>query len=85
MENKNKKVDNNNLKNVEKNKINQILKDINYWLEELDDKIDYFVADENWKEEDEENELTKEDFVFVIKNKIEELKKLLEMGEKNEK
>ena len=85
MTSKNKKVDNNNLKNVEKDKIEQILKDINFWLQELDDKIDYFVADENWKEEDEKNELTKEDFIFVIKNKIEELKKLLKMGDNNEK
>ena len=69
---------------MKKNKINQVLKDINFWLEELDHKIDYFVTEENWKE-DEENELTKEDFIFVLKNKVEEIKKLLESEKKYEK
>lgn len=80
MENKNKKVDNNNSKKVE-----NILNDINYWLNECDDKIDYFVESENWKKNKYYEQLSKEDFIFVIKNKIDELKKLLKMGDKNEK
>lgn len=70
---------------MEKIKIEQILKDINFWLEELDDKIDYFVENENWKKDKYYEELTKEDFIFVVKNKVDELKKLLKMGDKNEK
>lgn len=67
---------------MEKNKIKQIIDDINYWLNDCDEKIDFFVENENWKKDEYYEQLNKEDFIFVIKNKIKELKKLLKMEDK---
>ena len=66
---------------MEKNKVKQILNDIKFWTNECDKNIDSFVETENWKKDKYYEKLTKDDFIFVIKNKIEKLEKLLEKNE----
>lgn len=66
---------------MEKNKVKQILNDIKFWTNECDKNIDSFVETENWKKDKYYEKLTKDDFIFVIKNKIEQLEKLLEKKE----
>ena len=66
---------------MEKNKVKQILNDIKFWTNECDKNIDSFVETENWKKDKYYEKLTKDDFIFVIKNKIEQLEKLLEKNE----
>ena len=68
---------------MEKNKIKQIIGDIKFWVNDCDEKIDCFVENESWKKDKYYERLNKEDFIFVIKNKINELEKILEKNEGN--
>ena len=66
---------------MEKNKIKQMIVDIKFWVNLCDEKIDYFAEKKEWQDDKYYEPLTKDDFLFVIKNKIEKLEKLLEKNE----
>ena len=67
---------------MEKNKVKQLIDDIKFWLELCDKKIYSFVEKKEWQDDRYYEQLNKEDFIFVIKNKIKKLEKLLEKNEK---
>ena len=60
------------------------INDIDFWVNFVDEKIESFNEKDSYKKDENYEELNKEDFIFVMKNKINKIKELLEMKLKNE-
>ena len=67
-----------------KNKWKNVINDIDFWVNFVDEKIESFNEKDSYKKDENYEELNKEDFIFVMKNKINKIKELLEMKLKNE-